>query len=114
MSDPWAELDRLAQLVLDRSHYTGPYEQQMATLWFQIRPEYDQVCAELRQARSVITLHQQNGCGIQLWKEGEYDRVRAERDALAALLRSVWEDGWEFDEDELRLFVAAGQAEEAT
>jgi hypothetical protein len=47
-----------------------------------------------RQARSVIALHQQNGCGVQLWAEGlqlERDTARAHLAALEQAARDFLE-----------------------
>ena len=48
--------------------------------------------AEIREVRSVIALHQQNGCGVQLYAEGrqaEVDRLHAQLNAARQVVEAV-------------------------
>jgi hypothetical protein len=57
-----------------------------------LQAEVDRLKTELDECRSVIALHQQNGCGKQLYAEG----LRAELDAarkVIGLATAIYEDG---------------------
>jgi len=71
--------------------------------------EADQAAAELRalrreidECRSVIALHQQNGCGVQLYAEGlriELDAARGVISAGDACARICSKHGWDEGDD---------------
>jgi hypothetical protein len=50
-----------------------------------LREAGDRLRAELDECRSVIALHQQNGCGKQLYAEGLQVELRAAREAIEAM-----------------------------
>jgi hypothetical protein len=50
-----------------------------------LREAVDRLRLELDECRSVIALHQQNGCGKQLYAEGLQNELRAAREVYAEL-----------------------------